>query len=123
MEARRWVEAGRDLLERGTKAVPERALLFQRLGDLYWQRLGDYQASADYYRQAIAKGDAPPYLERFVGYALDKAGDKRGALAYFRKLRAAMGNPPAAERRPEVVDREISRLEKELASGSGSKKK
>jgi hypothetical protein len=38
-------------------------------------------------------------------------------------LRAAMGNPPAAERRPEVVDREISRLEKELASGSGSKKK
>ena len=123
MEARRWVEAGRDLLERGTKAVPERALLFQRLGDLYWQRLGDYQASADYYRQAIAKGDAPPYLERFVGYALDKAGDKKGALAYFRELRAAMGNPPAAERRPEVVDREISRLEKELASGSGSKKK
>jgi len=85
--------------------------------------LGDYQASADYYRQAIAKGDAPPYLERFVGYALDKAGDKRGALAYFRELRAAMGNPPAAERRPEVVDREISRLEKELASGSDSKKK
>ena len=35
MEARRWVEAGRDLLERGTKAVPERALLYQRLGDLY----------------------------------------------------------------------------------------
>jgi len=123
MEARRWVEAGRDLLERGTKAVPERALLFQRLGDLYWQRLGDYQASADCYRQAIAKGDAPPYLERFVGYALDKAGDKRGALAYFRELRATMGNPPSPERKPEIVDREISRLEKELLSGSGSKKK
>jgi len=110
------------LLERGTKAVPERALLFQRLGDLYWQRLGDYQAAAECYREAITKGDAPPYLERFVGYALDKAGDKKAALAYFRNLRAQMGSPPAPERRPEVVDREIQRLEKELSGGAPSKK-
>ena len=123
LEARRWVEAGRSLLERGTKAVPERALLFQRLGDLYWQRLEDYQAAADCYRQAIAKGDAPPYLERFVGYALDKAGDKRGALAYFRELRAQMGTPPNPERRPEVVDREILKLEKELSGQASAKKK
>jgi len=123
IEARRWVEAGRDLLERGTKAVPERALLFQRLGDLYWQRLGDYQAAAECYREAITKGDAPPYLERFVGYALDKAGDKKAALAYFQNLRAQMGSPPTPERRPEVVDREIHRLEKELSAGVPSKKK
>ena len=123
LEARRWVEAGRSLLERGTKAVPERALLFQRLGDLYWQRLEDYQAAADCYRQAITKGDAPPYLERFVGYALDKAGDKRGALAYFRELRAQMGTPPNPERRPEVVDREILKLEKELSGHASPKKK
>lgn len=123
LEARRWVEAGRSLLERGTKAVPERALLFQRLGDLYWQRLQDYQAAAACYRQAIAKGDAPPYLERFVGYALDKAGDKQAALAYFRELRAAMGTPPPPARRPEVVEREILKLEKELAEKSAAKKK
>jgi len=122
IEARRWVEAGRDLLERGTKAVPERALLFQRLGDLYWQRLGDYQAAAECYREAIAKGDAPPYLERFVGYALDKAGDQKAALAYFRNLRAQMGSPPDPGRRPEVVDREILRLEKELSGGGYPKK-
>ncbi len=117
IEARRWVEAGRDLLERGTKAVPEKAILFQRLGDLYWQRLGDYQAAADCYRLALAKGDAPPYLERFVGYALDKAGDSRGALEYFRGLRKTMGNPPDPARRPEVVEREILRLEKKLDEG------
>jgi uncharacterized protein HemY len=117
------VEAGRSLLERGTKAVPERALLFQRLGDLYWQRLEDYQAAADCYRQAIAKGDAPPYLERFVGYALDKAGDKRGALAYFRELRAQMGVSPNPDRRPELVDREILKLEKELSRQAPAKKK
>ena len=114
IEARRWVEAGRDLLERGTKAVPEKALLFQRLGDLYWQRMGDYNAAARCYREALTKGDAPPYLERFVGYALDKAGDKKGALAYFRELRAKMGIPPDPFRRPEVVDREIQRLETEI---------
>ena len=123
MEARRWVEAGRDLLERGTKAVPEKALLFQRLGDLYWQRLGDYQEAARCYREALSKGDAPPYLERFVGYALEKAGDKQGALDYFKNLRREMGNPPSQDRRPEVVEREITRLEKEVAAKKPGKTK
>jgi tetratricopeptide (TPR) repeat protein len=111
IEARKWVEAGRELLERGTRAVPEKALLFQRLGDLYWQRLADYQAAADCYEQALAKGDAPPYLERFVGYAREKAGDKAGALEYFRKLRHSMGEAPDPARKPEVVEREIRKLE------------
>lgn len=114
MEARKWVEAGRDLLERGTRAVPEKALLFQRLGDLYWQRLADYQAAAACYREALTKGDAPPYLERFVGYALDKAGDKRGALEYFVELRRSMGEPPDPARKPEVVEREIQKLKKDI---------
>jgi len=114
MEARKWVEAGRDLLERGTRAVPEKALLFHRLGDLYWQRLADYQAAALCYREALTKGDAPVYLERFVGYALDKAGDKKAALAYFQELRRSMGNSPDPLRKPEVVDREIRKLENEM---------
>lgn len=113
MEARRWVEAGRDLLQRGTRAVPEKALLFQRMGDLDWQRLGDYASAAKWYREALHKGDAPAYLERFVGYALDKSGDKKGALAYFQELRRQMGSPPDPMRRPEVVDREIQRLQRE----------
>ena len=123
IEARRWVEAGRDLLERGTKAVPEKALLFQRLGDLYWQRLGDYASAANWYHQAIGKEDAPAYLERFVGYALDKSGDKKGALAYFQELRGRMGSSPDPSRRPEVVDREIQRLKKETQSPIPMEKK
>ena len=114
LEAGKWVEAGRSLLERGTKAVPEKALLFQRLGDLYWQRLADYRSAAAWYREALTKKDAPPYLERFVGYALDKSGDTKGALEYFRQLRHSMGNPPDPARKPEVVEREIYRLEKKL---------
>ena len=123
IEARKWVEAGRELLERGTRAVPEKALLFQRLGDLYWQRLSDYQAAAACYREALTKDHAPPYLERFVGYALAKAGDKQAALEYFRALRRAMGESPDPTRKPEVVEREIRQLEAELEQGSGGAKK
>ena len=118
MEARNWTEAGRELLERGTKAIPEKSLLFQRLGDLYWQRLEDYQAAAACYREALTKGDAPPYLERFVGYALEKAGDPAAALAYFQNLRLSMGNQPDPARKPEIVDREIQRLQKQAAEVS-----
>jgi len=123
IEARKWVEAGRELLERGTRAVPEKALLFQRLGDLYWQRLADYQSAAACYREALTKGDAPPYLERFVGYALDKAGDQQAALEYFRALRSAMGESPDPVRKPEVVEREIRKLEAELERDSAGVKK
>lgn len=123
IEARKWVEAGRELLERGTRAVPEKALLFQRLGDLYWQRLADYQAAAACYREALTKGDAPPYLERFVGYALEKAGDKPAALEYFRDLRRSMGESPDPVRKPEVVEREIRKLEAEMPRDSGGARK
>ena len=123
IESRRWVEAGRDLLERGTRAVPEKALLFQRLGDLYWQRLGDYASAAQWYRMAIHKEDAPTYLERFVGYALDKAGDKRGALIYFQELRSQMGAQPDPSRKPEVLDREIQRLANELKTPARPERK
>lgn len=116
MEARKWVDAGRALLERGIQAVPEKAILYQRLGDLYWQRLSDYQAAAEYYREALTKEGAPPYLERFVGYALEKAGDGEGALAYFRQLRQAMGESPDPIRQPDLVERKISELEKRVQS-------
>lgn len=116
LEARRWVEAGRDLLERGTKAVPEKAILYQRLGDLHWQRLSDYATAARYYREALTKEGAPPFLERFVGYALEKSGDLPAALAYFRILRQSMGEPPDPLRQPELVERKILELEKQTES-------
>lgn len=114
IEARKWVEAGRELLERGTRAVPEKALLFQRLGDLYWQRLSDYASAAACYREALTKRDASPYLERFVGYALEKSGDREAALEYFRELRRSMGESPDPERKPEVVEEKIRNLEEQI---------
>ena len=56
-----------------------------------------------------------------MGYALDKAGDKPAALAYFRELRRSMGENPDPARRPEVVDREIQKLEGEIRAGSAGR--
>jgi len=64
----------------------------------------------------------PPYLERFVGYALDKAGDKKAALAYFQELRRTMGENPDPARQPEVVEREMQRLTKELRTSPNGKR-
>jgi len=39
-------------------------------------------------------------------------------LAYFQNLRSSMGNPPDPARKPEVVDREIELLQKQIAGVS-----
>ena len=46
-----------------------------------------------------------------MGYALERAGDRAAALEYFRKLRRSMGEMPDPTRKPEVVEREIRKLE------------
>lgn len=113
VESRRWIDAGRDLLERGIRANPEKSVLRQRLGDLYWHRLEDYDQAALHYREAIALPRAPEYLERFVGYALQRAGRPQEAYDYFRNLwkKRRPGDPPA---RWERVERELRKLEEEL---------
>jgi tetratricopeptide (TPR) repeat protein len=113
IDSMRWVEAGRDLLERGVQAIPEKPILHQRLGDLYWHRLQDFDSAAERYREAISKPGAPEYLDRFVGYALQKAGRPQEAYDYFKEL----WNKRAPEDLPvrwERVERELRKLEEEL---------
>ncbi|GAB4249291.1 MAG: hypothetical protein OHK005_16030 [Candidatus Methylacidiphilales bacterium] len=113
VESRRWVDAGRDLLERGIRFNPEKPILHQRLGDLYWHRLEDFNNAAEQYRVAIALPGAPEYLQRFVGYALQKAGRTREAYDYFRDLWKKR-DPADLPVRWERVERELRKLEDEL---------
>lgn len=91
--AKNWIEAGKNLLERGTRAIPESSDLYVRLGDLHWQRLQNYRAAAEYYKEAARRPDALPFTERFVGLALEKAGDNPAALAYYKKLYSERDDP------------------------------
>ncbi len=113
VESRRWVDAGRDLLERGIRANPEKFVLHQRLGDLYWHRLEDFSQAAEHYRAALALPGAPEYLDRFVGYALQRAGRTQEAYDYFRNLWNKR-HPDDLPVRWERVERELRKLEEEL---------
>jgi tetratricopeptide (TPR) repeat protein len=110
-----WIEAGRDLLERGIRVIPERPILYQRLGDLYWQRLGEYEQAAEYYKEALKRPKAPLYLERFVGFALEKAGKNREAYEYWKQLwQSSKEHPKQSQHRWDVVEDHIRKLESDM---------
>lgn len=85
--AKQYIEVGRDYLERGIKNNPDRFYLYERLGVLLRDKLGDHCAAAKAFQQAVEKRDAPEYLRRFVGYELAQCpGHEREAYDYLRKL-------------------------------------
>ncbi|MDE1170005.1 MAG: hypothetical protein PW734_02165 [Verrucomicrobium sp.] len=86
LQAREWVHAGKRLLDRGIASVPERYDLWFQRGFLEEQKLRDPLAAARDYEEALRRPGAPAYLERFVGYALERGGDLPGAYAWWRRL-------------------------------------
>jgi len=107
-ESRQWIEAGIDMLERGIRANPEKATLYQRMAELYWQRLEDYESSARYYRLAAERPGAASYVDRFIGYALEKAGKYEEALVLWQELARA---PDFQDRAPKHQNKVLEHLE------------
>ncbi|MEM6822827.1 MAG: hypothetical protein AAF558_12910 [Verrucomicrobiota bacterium] len=108
-ESRQWIKAGIDMLERGIRVNPDRATLYHRMAELYWQRLEDYEKSAIYYRLASQKPYAPSYTDRFVGYALERAGKYGEAYQHWQELAA---QSDFTERRPRHQKKVLEHLEK-----------
>lgn len=78
---------GRDFLERGIKNNPDRPELFESLGRLYKDKLGDHAAAARCYERAAALPGAPEYDKRFAAYELSYApGREHEAYAALRQL-------------------------------------
>lgn len=86
---RRWIEAGRRLLERGAENIPDKYDLWARLGWLLDQKLGDHAASAENWRKASSFPNAPAFARRQVGYQLEKAGKPEEAYRYWCELWAS----------------------------------
>ena len=78
---------GRDFLERGIKNNPDRPELYESLGRLYKDKLGDHAAAARCYERAAALPGAPEYDKRFAAYELSFApGHEQEAYTALRQL-------------------------------------
>ncbi|MEM6884533.1 MAG: hypothetical protein AAF571_05825 [Verrucomicrobiota bacterium] len=116
-ESRKWIDAGIDMLERGIRANPEKYGLYLRMAELYWQRLEDYEMSAKYYRMALERPGAPTYTDRFIGYALEKAGKYEESLAHWESLAAAPNFEERMQSHQQKVGENIEKLKQIIANG------
>jgi len=114
VESRRWIMQGIELYERGIQALPDQHKLYEMLALVYQQRLGDYAKAAHYYEVASQKNGAPVYLERFVGFSLEKAGKDREAYDYWVKLWQSAGEHGPGPRRWKMIEEHIRKLENKL---------
>jgi hypothetical protein len=114
VESMRWIKQGIDFYERGIQAIPEKPKLYEMLALLYQQRLEDHVKAAQYYELASQKPGAPVYLERFVGFSLEKAGKKQEAYDYWVKLWRSSVDHGQGPRRWPMIQERIRNLEKEL---------
>ncbi len=113
--SRQWMETGRAFLQRGTSYLPKSASLWFALGWLCDQRLHDYPAAIEAYRNAALLPGAPAYVHRLIGYRLRQVGQTREAYDYWRELWAR--HPDKSANKAMMWDRvlkEIRSLENEL---------
>jgi|YelNatPaOPRAMG01_1025707.scaffolds.fasta_scaffold01363_8 hypothetical protein len=113
---REWQERAREFLQRGIENIPHRYNLYFAMGWLYWQKFSKWQPeayarAAEYFGRALAFPDAPLSIGRLYAHALEKAGRKRDAYAYWKMLWENKNQPHQAWN---VVEREVKRLENEL---------
>ncbi len=94
-ESVRWIEKGRDFLERGARNNPGDWRIQAALGNLLSDsfRIPDDAGAAEAYGKAIATGEAPPYVYRARLYAEARSGKHpEETLAEIRRLLEASGN-------------------------------
>lgn len=89
-EWQQWIEMGTAFLEEGTRQNPDSWYLWSRLGWLYADpnKLVDYEKSAAAYEKSIESGNALPFVENALAYALARIPGREGeALEMVRELR------------------------------------
>lgn len=85
-----YVKRGIDILTEGLKSLPDSPRLWQKMGDLHWNRSKDFKASGDAYWNSFQHGGLN-FTERFAGYAYAQASDAESwakGYAILKKLYA-----------------------------------
>ena len=84
---REYIRLGEDYLLRGIAANPDKAMLFDRLGLLYAQKMNDPCRASWAYYEAAKRPDAMRYVHRFAVYQLAACpGHEQDALQELRRL-------------------------------------
>jgi hypothetical protein len=113
-EERFWIEEGRKLFVRGAENNPDRYQLWLQLAWINDQKIKNYHEAAYYYRKVTSFPDAPIYLERFVGYALEKAGEDQAAYDYWKELWRRPLPHTDPQRAWDKIEKKIRDLENKL---------
>jgi len=69
-----YVKRGSDILNEGLQLLPDNPRLWQKLGDLHWNRSKDFKAAGDAYWNSFQHGGLN-FTERFVAYAYAQSND------------------------------------------------
>ena len=85
--SREYRRLGREFLERGIRNNPDRYVLYNRLGALLMNKVGDHQGAYEAYAKAAEFPDCMGYEKRFAAYELSKCpGKEAQAYALLVKL-------------------------------------
>lgn len=85
--AREYIELGEDFLLRGIRFNADRAILFERLGMLYSEKMKDPCKASWAYFEAAKRPDAMAYVHRFAVYQLASCkGHEKESLRELRRL-------------------------------------
>ncbi len=107
---REYWELGEDFLKRGIQNNPDRAQLYDRLGQLYRDKFKDSEKAYDAYDAGRKLPDALDYMKRFAAYELAKIpGREREAYERLKEL-YEMGEE---QRKPTLLT-ELAKLQEKL---------
>jgi hypothetical protein len=116
-DRRFWIMKGLDVLKRGIENNPRSYGLWERVGQLYQQRLRDPKTAAYYYEKANEQPGAPVYLERFPAIMYENAGDDWDAYAAWKALWERLTPAQREEKQhwKEKIESHLRKLENKLS--------
>ncbi len=110
IEARRYWDIGKKMLENGIENNPDSSTLYASLGRLYADKYEDHLAASKAFSTAAAKPEALPYMQRRAAIELSKVPGQEPET--YRQMKALYDSNP--QNRVPTLITTLKRLEEKL---------
>jgi tetratricopeptide (TPR) repeat protein len=80
------VETALRILDKGMAANPDKWIFAANAGYFAWLDLHDYRLASAYFQKASQIESCPPPIRRLFGVMLEKAGDTRSSLEFWKEI-------------------------------------